>query len=225
MCKSRHTVLTTLCSFQVGEPEPRPDVTPTDQLWVGSIPLNLVGGEATLASVLNINANKSVTSLFSQFGKVKHSTVRVKAGVNKSWALITYEDIASAIACYNEGITVMDEKYEEIKLRVSYADVEGQLKKNSSGVLAQLSQKHEEDLLAQVDDETTAVWVGGLPRECVTGEVGAEGATLDSSITDQLNGYGEVLSATVRVKDGDNKSWALVTFHVSPTPVSATPRR
>jgi hypothetical protein len=103
-----------------GEPEPQSDVTPTERLWVGGIPSNLVGGDSAAASVLNINANRNITSLFSQFGKVKHSTVRVKAGDNKSWALITFEDIASAKACYDEGIAVLDAKYEEIQLRVSY---------------------------------------------------------------------------------------------------------
>ena len=83
-------------------------------------PSNLVGGDSALSSVLNINANRNITSLFSQFGKVKHSTVRVKAGENKSWALITFEDVASAKACHDEGITVMDANHEEIQLRVSY---------------------------------------------------------------------------------------------------------
>jgi hypothetical protein len=40
-----------------------------------------VGGQ-----VLNINANKNISSLFSKFGTVKHSTVRVKPGENKSWS-------------------------------------------------------------------------------------------------------------------------------------------
>ena len=103
-----------------GEPEPQSDVTPTERLWVGGIPSNLVGGDSASSSVLNINANRNITSLFSQFGKVKHSTVRVKAGDNKSWALITFEDIASAKACHDEGIAVLDANYEEIQLRVSY---------------------------------------------------------------------------------------------------------
>ena len=74
---------------------PSPPVA-TDTVWVGGIPLNLVGGESSITSVLNINANKSISSLFSQFGAVKHSTVRVKPGENKSWALITFEDSAAA---------------------------------------------------------------------------------------------------------------------------------
>jgi hypothetical protein len=33
-----------------------------------------VGGEAALSSVLNLDANTNVTSLFEQFGEVKHTT-------------------------------------------------------------------------------------------------------------------------------------------------------
>jgi RNA recognition motif-containing protein len=111
-------------AMAISAPEPQGEEAPTERLWVGSIPANLVGGDQALSSVLNINANRNITSLFSQFGKVKHSTVRVKGGENKSWALITFEDIASAKACYAEGISVLDAKYEEIKLRVSYGAME-----------------------------------------------------------------------------------------------------
>jgi RNA recognition motif-containing protein len=83
------------------EPEPSgEEETPTDTLWVGRIPVNLVGGD--MASILNINANKNISSLFSQFGKVKHSTVRIKNGENKSWALITFEDVESATRAKQE---------------------------------------------------------------------------------------------------------------------------
>ena len=39
-----------------------------------------------------------------------------------------------------------------------------------------------------------------------------QGATLAEDLNVQVAGYGEVLSSTVRVKDGINKSWALITF-------------
>ena len=91
------------------------------------------------------------------------------------------------------------------------ADVEGQLKKNSSGVLAQLAKKHEEDL--REEEELVGVWMGGIPRHCVTGEVGEPGATLDDEIMQQIKAMGEVLSTTVRVKDGENKSWCLITYN------------
>eukprot|EP01052_Picozoa_sp_SAG31_P015288 SAG31_NODE_979_length_10600_cov_13.736025_3_plen_57_part_00 len=45
-----------------------------------------------------------------------------------------------------QGITIMDEGYEEIQLRLSYSDVEGQLQKNSTGALAKMAKKHEADL-------------------------------------------------------------------------------
>jgi hypothetical protein len=93
------------------------------------------------------------------------------------------------------------------------ADVEGQLKKNSSGVLAQLAKKHEEDLKEEEVAEQVGVWMGGIPRHCVTGEVGEPGATLDDAIMQQINAMGEVLSTTVRVKDGENKSWCLITYN------------
>lgn len=47
---------------------------------------------------------------------------------------------------YVQGITIMDEGYEEIQLRLSYSDVEGQLQKNPTGALAKMAKKHEADL-------------------------------------------------------------------------------
>jgi hypothetical protein len=61
-----------LCAPQAAAPEP--EQAPTDTIWAGGIPLNLVGGEAALSSVLNLDANTNVTSLFEQFGEVKHTT-------------------------------------------------------------------------------------------------------------------------------------------------------
>ena len=58
-------------------------------VWVGGIPSNIVQGSSD--AVLDINANKHVKSLMSTFGPVVSSTVRVKPGVNKSWALVTFE--------------------------------------------------------------------------------------------------------------------------------------
>jgi hypothetical protein len=65
-------ILLRLCAPQAAAPEP--EQAPTDTIWAGGIPLNLVGGEAALSSVLNLDANTNVTSLFEQFGEVKHTT-------------------------------------------------------------------------------------------------------------------------------------------------------
>ena len=61
-------------------------------------------------------------------------------------------------------------------------------------------------------NEEAGVWLGGIPRHCVTGEVGGPEATLDAAIMQQIRGVGEVLQTTVRVKDGANKCWCLITF-------------
>ena len=58
--------------------------------------------------------------------------------------------------------------------------------------------------------------MGGIPKHCVHGDVGASDQnSLCDSLAAQLEEYaqaGEIMSTTVRVKDGENKSWCLVTF-------------
>ena len=64
-------ILLRLCAPQAAAPEP--EQAPTDTIWAGGIPLNLVGGEEALSSVLNLDANANLTSLFEQFGEVRHT--------------------------------------------------------------------------------------------------------------------------------------------------------
>ena len=59
-------------------------------------------------------------------------------GENKSWALITFDDVASAQRAKDEGVAVLDAAYEEVQLRVQFSDVEGQLKRNTGGFLSQV---------------------------------------------------------------------------------------
>jgi Ca2+-binding EF-hand superfamily protein len=60
------------------------------------------------------------------------------------------------------------------------------------------------------------VWMGGIPKHCVHGDVGASDQnSLCDPLAAQLEEYtqaGEIMSTTVRVKDGENKSWCLITF-------------
>ena len=129
----------------------------------------------------------------------------MKPGVNKSWALVTFKDIENSQRCLQEGITVMDANYEEIQLRLSYSDVEGQLQKNPTGTLAKMASKHAADL---APPESDTAWIGGIPDGFCRGDIDEVNKTFAKSCKQ----FGEVISATVRVKPGVNKSWALCTF-------------
>ena len=125
------------------------------------IPANLAGSTET---VLNINANKNIASLFMDFGEVVHSTVRVKTGLNKSWALVTFADREGAERAVAAGIEVMDVECEELTLKVELIDVAGHLQQSreTQGYLSLLAKTHQGSL--KMSDLDT-VWVGGLPAE------------------------------------------------------------
>ena len=194
------------------QPEPAPPLDPrfgdadsmARTVWVGGIPANLVGSTET---VLNINANKNIASLFMDFGEVVHSTVRVKTGLNKSWALVTFADREGAERAVVAGIEVMDVECEELTLKVELIDVAGHLQQSreTQGYLSLLAKTHQGSL--KMSDLDT-VWVGGLPAEFL----GASEETSVAALADLCGRFGEIVTTTVRSKEGANKSWALVTF-------------
>ena len=96
-----------------------------------------LGGQGASDGILNINANRNITSLFSEFGEISNSTVRVKPGANKSWALVTFKTAEAAAGCLEAGVTVMGAEYEQLALTVQAVDVEGELAKKgeSAGYL------------------------------------------------------------------------------------------
>ena len=63
--------------------------------------------------------------------------------------------------------------------------------------------------------EQRTVWVGGIPETGVEGPIGADGK-LSAGLLEQFRAYGDVVSVTARVKEGQNKNWALVTYTVGP---------
>jgi hypothetical protein len=65
------------------------------------------------------------------------------------------------------------------------------------------------------DNSERTVWVGQLPTYC---------ADKPSLLTDALSEFGKVLSTTVRRKEGDRKSWALVTFTEATAAAAAAAR-
>ena len=95
-------------------------------IWAGGIPNKMVGDPAA-ETVLFIDAIRNITSLFSEFGEIDNSTVRVKSGTNKSWALVTFQTAEAATECCATGVCVLDENFEELLLKVEPVVVEGQL--------------------------------------------------------------------------------------------------
>jgi hypothetical protein len=143
--------------------------TQSRTVWVGNIPSNIVGQSGS--AVLNINANKHISSLFAEFGVVSQSTVRVKAGATKSWALVTFANGASAARAVAEGMTVLDAEYEELDLRIEPFDMTGHLQKSdeTSGYLALLAKTHSKTL-APDNEGTDTLWLGGIPAGLIAGD-------------------------------------------------------
>lgn len=111
--------------------------TPQDTIWVGGLP----------ESLLATGADAAVQELCSRFGNIVTCTVRIKPGENKSWALVTYADPASAELAVQAGICVpVDGAEEPVELRVHVADVEAELQKGSTGYLAHMATRHEEEV-------------------------------------------------------------------------------
>ena len=55
---------------------------------------------------------------------------------------------------------------------------------------------------------SNTVWIGGIPDSAWM----CPGADVDATFTESCARFGEVISATVRVKPGVRRSWALCTF-------------
>jgi hypothetical protein len=111
----------------------------SDTAWIGGIPENLCEG--------NIEAvNEAFGGECKQFGKVISATVRVKPGVNKSWALCTFEEPKSASKCVADGMTVLDGDGNAVVLKCKISEVEANLKKDRGGALASMAKKHGEEV-------------------------------------------------------------------------------
>ncbi len=111
--------------------------TPIDTVWVGGLPELMLGDSPEAA----------VQELCARFGDIVTCTVRTKPGENKSWALVTYADPASAQLAVQAGLCVPIEGVEEpVELRVQVADVEAELQKGTTGYLAHMATRHEEEV-------------------------------------------------------------------------------
>ena len=113
----------------------------SDTAWIGGIPDGFCKGDID-------EVNKTFAENCKQFGEVISATVRVKPGVNKSWALCTFKEPASARKCVSEGMTLPDGDGSQISLQCKISDVESNLKKGTTGALASMAKKHEEEVEA-----------------------------------------------------------------------------
>jgi hypothetical protein len=108
----------------------------SDTAWIGGIPDGFCKGDIN-------EVNKTFAENCKQFGEVISATVRVKPGVNKSWALCTFKEPASARKCVSEGMTLPDGDGSQMSMKCKISDVDSNLKKGTTGALASMAKKHE----------------------------------------------------------------------------------
>eukprot|EP01048_Picozoa_sp_COSAG05_P012046 COSAG05_NODE_1180_length_5597_cov_2.237541_7_plen_348_part_00 len=121
------------------------DATDT-QIWVGGIPRQ------------HAQNKKMLIGLFEKYGKVVSCTVRYKprsaleGNANKSWALVTFNDVAEVSRTLRSEVTVADEDGAIIALKVRPQDTQGELSKEHDawgentkhkGKLASIAETHE----------------------------------------------------------------------------------
>lgn len=111
-----------------------PDSTKT--VWVGGIPESLLTINMTESSD---TVDEPIASIFKKFGTVVSLTTRQKPGINKSWAFVTFADSSSADLALAEPVT-----HGSVVLHVARADVAEQLKRTTTGALAQIWQVQQE---------------------------------------------------------------------------------
>ena len=106
----------------------------SDTAWIGGIPDGFCQGDID-------EVNKALAESCKQFGEVISATVRLKPGINKSWALCTFKGPASAHKCVAEGMTLPDGYGNQIAVKCKISDVESNLKKGTTGALASMANK------------------------------------------------------------------------------------
>ena len=98
-------------------------------LWVGSIP------------AAHANDDK-LREFFCSYGKVQSTTVRLKAGINKSWAFVTFVSGGAAAAVLSKEVIMKGDDGRPVILRVQKSDLNQQLAKKKSGALSTVLQSH-----------------------------------------------------------------------------------
>ena len=129
-------------------------------LWVGNIP------------AAHANDDK-LREFFCSYGKVQSTTVRLKAGINKSWAFVTFVSGGAAAAVLSKEVIMKGDDGRPVILRVQKSDLNQQLAKKNSGALSTVLQSH-----GSVTENSP-----GSPKvlETATDKNGAKKPSLDSA--------------------------------------------
>ena len=98
-------------------------------LWVGNIP------------AAHANEDK-LREFFCSYGKVQSTTVRLKAGINKSWAFVTFVSGGAAAAVLSKDVIMKGVDGRPVILSVQKSDLNQQLAKKNSGALSTVLQSH-----------------------------------------------------------------------------------
>ena len=86
--------------------------------------------------------NAELAKLLARYGRVTSMTVRAKPGVNKSWAFVTFVDAEAAKAACAATLAVHPVDGEPVSLKVMPANVDEQLRKASTGAIAEVWGEH-----------------------------------------------------------------------------------
>ena len=82
-----------------------------------------------------------LAKLFVGFGTIVSLTTRQKPGLNRSWAFITFENVASVEKALKPAKPV---KHGSVQLQIKKADVEEQLQRSETGALADVWRRQQE---------------------------------------------------------------------------------
>ena len=130
----------------------------SDTAWIGGIPHGFCQGDIG-------EVNKAFAESCKQFGEVVSATVRVKPGVNKSWALCTFKEPASARKCASMGVTLPDGDGNQVSMQCKISDIASNLQKGTTGALDTIAKTQwasvTGDEASQLFDAMLTNWASG----------------------------------------------------------------
>ena len=116
-------------------------VSAENTVWVGHIPRHSVSsdGSGDMAATLSEGLMKRLSS----HGVVVAVSVQIKDGLNKSWALVTFEDTESCTKCIESGLLALDADGQEVQVEVEHGHLDDSSKKHKKGKKSSKKKKGE----------------------------------------------------------------------------------